>query len=434
MAGSTINFSVTGAGTATPATGSAVTDADGKASFSFAGDRAGDYTVTASTTYNGQTVSDTHTVALDHQHLLPRRGRRPWPAARTTSPRRSSTRPATSPTSAPPPARARWSRSTWAPWPGWAPSPCNSGENNLTLGGHRPRRRTSPTSAPAPTPAEVVKIDLTTFTRVGAITLATAVRAASARPSSTPPGTSPTSAPPSTAAAGRVVKIDLTTFTRVGAITFAVGRDHRLLGGDRPRRRLRLLRGRGRATPPPGRLVKVDLATFTRVGAVTLVGRRRTSPTSAVIDPAGDFAYLGTDQLSEPRRSRSTWATFARVGALIVTASTSAKRASLSRRPTSAVMAPDGRHAYFGTSPGSSPDPRQVIEIDLATFTRARTVTLPTGEGNLRSAVIAPDGANAYFGTATLARQGGQGGPGAPAQPGPGGRRRLLRHPLRRAR
>ncbi len=51
----------------------------------------------------------------------------------------------------------------------------------------------------------------------------------------------------------------------------------------------------------PGRIVKIDVATFTRVGALTLEPGDDL-PRSAVIDPAGTFAYFGTGPFTPPAR------------------------------------------------------------------------------------------------------------------------------------
>jgi hypothetical protein len=63
--GVVVNFAVSGAGRATPAEGTAVTDHGGQARFDFTGERAGDYTVTASATHLGHEMTATHAVHLD---------------------------------------------------------------------------------------------------------------------------------------------------------------------------------------------------------------------------------------------------------------------------------------------------------------------------------------------------------------------------------
>jgi putative cell wall-binding protein len=88
-------------------------------------------------------------------------------------------------------------------------------------------------------------------------------------------------------------------------------------------------------------VIKINLNTFERVDAITL-GTGENSLRSAVIDPGGKFAYLGTNT-----------------------------------------------------------DPGRVIKIDLDTFTRVDAIPLDTDENSLVSAVIDPNGVFAYFGTLT---------------------------------
>jgi hypothetical protein len=125
---------------------------------------------------------------------------------------------------------------------------------------------------------------------------------------------------------------------------------------------------------------------FERVGALTLAGDGYLH--SAVIDRAGRFAYFGTDT-SPGRIVKVDLATFTRVGTLTLPAGDD--------RPYPAVIDPAGRFAYFGTitSPG------RVVKVDLASFTHVATLTLATGVNRLTSAVIDPAGRFAYFGTDT---------------------------------
>jgi hypothetical protein len=106
---------------------------------------------------------------------------------------------------------------------------------------------------------------------------------------------------------------------------------------------------------------------------------------AAVIAPDGRYAYFGTQ---ESGVVKVDLATFTRVGALALEPGESDLR--------SAVIDPAGRYAYFGTGTA----PARVVKIDLADFTRAAAVTLPSGENDLRAAVIDPAGAYAYFGSA----------------------------------
>jgi hypothetical protein len=110
---------------------------------------------------------------------------------------------------------------------------------------------------------------------------------------------------------------------------------------------------------------------------------------SAVIDPAGEFAYLGSSTGGVGRIIKVDLAAFNLVSVLTL--------ASGETFPYSAVMAPDGSYAYFGISV----NPGIVVKIDLGTFTRVGAIALSAGESGLDSAVITSDGAFAYFGTST---------------------------------
>jgi hypothetical protein len=63
----------------------------------------------------------------------------------------------------------------------------------------------------------------------------------------------------------------------------------------------------------------------------------------------------------------------------------------------SAVIDPAGKFAYFG----SVTNPGLVVSVRLSDFTRAGSLTLNDGENKLRSAVMDPSGGYAYFGTYT---------------------------------
>jgi hypothetical protein len=145
--------------------------------------------------------------------------------------------------------------------------------------------------------------------------------------------------------------------------------------------------GTGSELTGRARVVKIDLSTFTRVGALVL-DPGEWVPSSAVIDPTGRFAYFGVS--SAPSRIvRVDLASFTRAGTITLHASEDA--------PNAAVIDPTGLYAYFGT--GSSPG--WVIKVDLSTFTRVGAVRLDSGENDLSAAAIDPLGRYAYFGTRT---------------------------------
>jgi hypothetical protein len=256
--GVVVNFAVSGPGRATPAEGTAVTDDNGLARFNFTGDRAGDYTVTASATHLGQEITATHTVHLE-VNTLKQVGALDLPVD----------------------------------------------ERDLASAVMDPAGNFA-YFATQTRPSRVVKVDLDTFQRVGALTLpadeiaTSAVMDPAGNYAYFGTGTKP----------GKVVKVDLNTFQRVGAITLDSGEGG--LGSA-------LIDPAGNfayfaTNTTPGRVVKVDLDTFQRVGAITLDSGELI--TSAVMDRAGDFAYFGAGTFPGRVVVKVDLNTFQRVGAI----------------------------------------------------------------------------------------------------------------------
>jgi putative cell wall-binding protein len=184
-----------------------------------------------------------------------------------------------------------------------------------------------------------------------------------------------------------VVKIDLDTFTRFDAITLNTGEDVLESAVIDPAGEFAYF---GTVTSP-GQVVKIDLDTFTRVDAITLPAGENFLY-SAVIDPGGGFAYFGTGT-GPAQVVKVDLATFERADAITLNTGENSFY--------SAVIDPAGDFAYFGTSTGPAP----VVKIDLTSFTRVDAITLNTGENALWSAVIDPGGGFAYFGTSTIPGQ-----------------------------
>jgi hypothetical protein len=186
-----------------------------------------------------------------------------------------------------------------------------------------------------------------------------------------------------------VVKVRLSDFTRVGALT---------LNSDEGGPYAAVIDPAGGfayfLTAPstglgfdPGVVVKVRLSDFTRVGALTLnSGEYLIGQASAVIDPAGDFAYFGTWSTVVKVRLSD----FTRVGSLLP------QQGSGEYNFQRAVIDPAGGFAYFGT--GIAADPPKVVKVRLSDFTEVGSLTLNSGEGGY-AAVIDPAGGFGYFGT-----------------------------------
>ena len=137
----------------------------------------------------------------------------------------------------------------------------------------------------------------------------------------------------------QVVKVDLATMSRVGALTLDLGEEEYLFSA--------VIDSDGKhayfgTDTSPGRVVKVDLETMAQVEAVTLEPGENFL-VSAVIDSDGTYAYFGTDT-SPGRVVKVDLATMTRVDALTLNSGESGLYSAVS----------DGTYAYFGTytSPG----------------------------------------------------------------------------------
>ena len=126
-----------------------------------------------------------------------------------------------------------------------------------------------------------------------------------------------------------------------------------------------------------------------RVGALTL-GLGEPFVTSAVIDPAGGFAYFATGAGPAPARIvKVRLSDFTSVAALTLNSGEVDLRA--------AVIDPAAGYAYFG----SWTRPARIVKVRLSDFTRFDALTLNDEEYWADSAVIDPAAGYAYFGLAT---------------------------------
>ena len=237
-------------------------------------------------------------------------------------------------------------------------------------------------------PGRVVKIDLATMTRVDAVTLAagegflwSAIIGSSGTHAYFGTCTNP----------GRVIEVELATMTRTRSVTLASGDnclvsavtdgDHGYFGTD----------------SNPGRVVKVDLATMTRVGAIDLESGENQLK-AAVIDPDGTYAYFGTDNTAPARVIKVRLAGATCAGGVACGGMGRVEGLTLNSgeiRLRSAVIDPDGTHAYFGTDTS----PGRVVKVELEGMTRVGAIELDADEDQLFSAVS--DGTSAYFGALT---------------------------------
>jgi hypothetical protein len=145
-----------------------------------------------------------------------------------------------------------------------------------------------------------------------------------------------------------------------------------------------------------GAILKVRLSDFTRVAYLSLNPYECTLY-NAVLDPVHGFAYFagGGCNIPPPWDPRPTCASpavvkvrlsnFTRVGSLDLGG----------ERPSSSIIDSASGFAYFGLHS----DPGVVVKVRLSNFTRAGSITLNSGEDELLSAVFDPSSGFAYFGT-----------------------------------
>jgi hypothetical protein len=194
-----------------------------------------------------------------------------------------------------------------------------------------------------------------------------------------------------------VIKVDLETFTRVGARKLDHHNVYSLLmdpageyvyagvhNGGIPGTDIWLY---------PGRLAKIDLATFQVVDQIELPAWRQ--PRRGVIDAAGEFAYFATDE-DPARLLKIDLERFEQVGEPLTFASGE-------RWPRSLASDTTGQFAYLALE-----SPVRLVRIDLGTFTRDRALALEPSDGNRASSLIVDEaGAFAYVGTYTAASSSG---------------------------
>jgi hypothetical protein len=135
-------------------------------------------------------------------------------------------------------------------------------------------------------------------------------------------------------------------------------------------------------------ITKVDLATFTVVDSLPLLAGEGTLYT-AVIDPAGEFAYFGYAGMGGPPGIlKVRLSDMARVGTL-----------RLDHRddqyPTTSVIDPAGEFAYFGQITDT------IVKIDLDDFAVAARIKTPPNDRTetMTGSAIDTAGHYAYFGT-----------------------------------
>lgn len=235
------------------------------------------------------------------------------------------------------------------------------------------------TSATPTRPAPLIKVDLATLEPVAEISYATDVDSADGAIGVLAPSGQHLYVVYSSLAGPRIARVDLATMQLTGTGQI----------GEYPQTFVIDAQGRyGYASSDEGGVDKIDLATLQRVGHLQT---GLTYLQAAVIDPADRYLYLGT--LTGPANvARIDLTTFQWAGMITFPAHVVGFR--------SAVMAPDGSAAYFGTysNPNFAP---YVAKVDLATFQPGPVLHMGIDSIGLGAAAIDAAGTFAYFGTAT---------------------------------
>lgn len=225
-------------------------------------------------------------------------------------------------------------------------------------------------------PSRIVKVRLSDFTRVGAITM---------NSGEDMPGASFIDGGYLYVAMrttpGKVVKIRLSDFSRVGALTLNTGENNPISVVHDAAAGMAYFGTR----TFPGRIVKVRLSDFTRVGALTL-GAGQDELITAVGDPSAGYAYFAT-RTAPSTIHKLRLSDFTHAGALTLNVGENDVH--------SAVLDAGRGFAYFGTDTA----PGKVVRVRLSSFSREDALTLDDGDDGLQSAVLDSADGHAYFGT-----------------------------------
>jgi hypothetical protein len=234
-------------------------------------------------------------------------------------------------------------------------------------------------------PGRVVKIDLATFTRVGAITLPPGLNDLGSA-AIDPAGRFAYFGAAGWNTPGWIVQIDLTTFEPVRTLNLPAGENDLRAAVIDPAGRFAYF-GTGQ-----GGVVKIDLASFTRVSAVST----HSEILSAVIEPGGRYAFVASGGGAVQKIDLSTFEVVATVD----------YRGNVDGFGCSGVIHPTGRSAYFGLMSDDS-----LLRVALPSFTSGRVdLDVPSADlldlgtmtdgafGSPCSSVIDPVGQYVYVG------------------------------------
>jgi len=229
-------------------------------------------------------------------------------------------------------------------------------------------------------PCQIVKVQLSDFTRVGKLELSTGENECSSAVIDTANGyayfgmgTQP----------GKIARVNLSSFTHDSTLTLDSGEDFLEAATIDTANGFAYFGTR----TSPGRVIKVNLSTFARDSAITL-NAGENGLQSAGMDSS--YIYFGTNT-SPGRVVRIDTATFLRDSAITLN--------SGEDYLYNALIDESLGYAYFTTFtfPGA------IVRVDLSSFTRTSALTLNSGENSIASAMIDTSGAThyAYLGTGT---------------------------------
>ena len=201
-----------------------------------------------------------------------------------------------------------------------------------------------------------------------------------------------------------VVKVRLSTLTRIGAINLNSGETNASTFVADLTNQFAYI-GTTNSTNT-AEVVKIDIdpSNFSRIGAITLNAGESIPTEGAVVDAANGYAYFASSDSGNPgdkvirfdidpvRQSAQPF-DFARDGEVLFNdASETAIGAS--------IIDLDNSFAYFGTATAGT-DPARIIKVDVnpSNFAKIGTLTLSTNETFILSAVFDSNNDFGYFGT-----------------------------------
>ncbi|MFZ9668916.1 MAG: InlB B-repeat-containing protein [Solirubrobacterales bacterium] len=144
------------------------------------------------------------------------------------------------------------------------------------------------------------------------------------------------------------------------------------------------------ANPRIAQVVKVDLAAMSRVASVPLLGLPVGVITASGISPSGNYGYFAT--YDETQVVGSEQNKLVRLDLASMASPTTINLPVTDLRPTSVLVQPSGQFAYLGSDSG------RIIKVNLQTMTRVDSIDL-SSNGFFRSGVMSPDGRYGYFAT-----------------------------------